>query len=627
MRAKKSVSFLLVGLFLVVGQWPASKAQDALELVDVSITELQEGLSRGDFSSVDLVRAYLQRIAAYDQQGPALNSILRLNEAALAEAARLDAEREAGNVRSQLHGIPILVKDNYNTSFMPTTGASVALAEFTPNSNAGQIDRLLAAGAIVLAKTNLHEFAYGITTISSLGGQTRNPYDHRRVPGGSSGGTAAAVAASFAAIGLGSDTCGSIRIPAAFNNLVGLRVSKGLSSIYGVMPLSHTQDVAGPLARTTEDLAIVLDIVSGMDSRDRATAVLQDYSLPQFQESLGTIAIDELRLGRLTAYMDSADGAVRRQIDQALEWFTAQGAEVIEIEIADLGQMISASGLIGHEFQTDLHDYLALFASAEMTHIDDIVDQGLYHEAVGGAMTRSQASVVNQQAYADAMAARTVLRTAVEAVLQEHELDALVYPPIAEQPVFIGNSQPGNNCSLSANSGLPAISIPVGFDAAGLPVGMELLGLYMADAELLAIAHAWELAQAPRQVPFATPALQAGRAPPVEAINRGVVIDASIQFQIETGFDRSRNILAYAIELDDENSADIYAVTLMIAEQGNAALHDPVIARLLGPQQSTASGEIFMSPDLRQAYLDQRLFLRVFAEGLPAEGRTEKLLP
>ena len=225
------------------------QAQVPLEVSEASVHQLQLAMTARRLSAVELVDAYLERIEAYDDQGPALNAILTLNPDARAQAAALDREREITGPRGPLHGIPIILKDNYSTRDLPTTGGSKVLADFTPNANATQVQRLIDAGAIILAKSNLHEFAYGITTISSLGGQTRNPYDPSRLPGGSSGGTAAAIAASFATVGMGSDTCGSIRIPAAFNNLVGLRPTKGLSSIYGIMPLAGTQDVAGPLAR------------------------------------------------------------------------------------------------------------------------------------------------------------------------------------------------------------------------------------------------------------------------------------------------------------------------------------------------------------------------------------------
>ncbi|MBT6697051.1 MAG: amidase, partial [Gemmatimonadales bacterium] len=213
----------------------------------------------GRASSAWITQAYLDRIAAFDQTGPAINAMVSLNPNAMAEAEALDRERADGVVRGPLHGVPIVLKDNYDTRDAPTSAGTAALSGFVPPDDAFQVGRLREAGAVFLGKTNMHELASGWTTVGSLGGQTLNPYDLTRHPGGSSGGTGAAVAASFAAVGWGSDTCGSIRLPSAYNNLVGLRPTKGLSSIDGIVPLSHSQDVGGPLARTVRDLAIALD--------------------------------------------------------------------------------------------------------------------------------------------------------------------------------------------------------------------------------------------------------------------------------------------------------------------------------------------------------------------------------
>src|SRR4051794_32860987 len=224
------------------------------EVAEKSIAELQAALSAGEVTSRELVEAYLARIEAYDRGGPRLNAIIAVNARARDDAEALDRERRERGARGPLHGIAIVIKDNMETADMPTTGGSIALAGFTTGADAFQVRRLRDAGAIILAKTNLHELASGITNVSSMGGQTLNPYAPSRHPGGSSGGTAAAVAASFAAAGMGSDTCGSIRIPAGANNLFGLRGTLGLSSRAGIIPLSHTQDIAGPLARTVLDL-------------------------------------------------------------------------------------------------------------------------------------------------------------------------------------------------------------------------------------------------------------------------------------------------------------------------------------------------------------------------------------
>ncbi len=218
-------------------------------------------------TSRGLVESYLARIQAYDQAGPRLNAIVLINPRAREDADAMDRERADKKVRGPLHGIPVLIKDNYDTADMPTSGGALGLATLQPAADAFQVKKLRDAGAVILGKTTMHELAAGITTISSLTGQTRNPYDLLRVPGGSSGGTGAAIGASFAAAGMGSDTCGSIRIPAANQNLVGLRGTHGLSSRTGVMPLSSTQDIAGPLARSVTDLAIMLDATVGRRSR------------------------------------------------------------------------------------------------------------------------------------------------------------------------------------------------------------------------------------------------------------------------------------------------------------------------------------------------------------------------
>ncbi len=218
---------------------PATQDQ-SVEVFEASIPDLQEAMTEGRVTSLELVDAYLSRIGAYDQGGPALNSMVYLNPNARAQAAALDQERAIRGARGPLHGIPIILKDNYDTADLPTSGGSIALAGMIPPDDAFQVRKLREAGAVIIGKSNMHELAAGITTISSVGGQTRNPYDPSRNPGGSSGGTGAAIAASFAAIGWGSDTCGSIRIPASHNNLFGLRPTKGLSSIDGIIPLSQS---------------------------------------------------------------------------------------------------------------------------------------------------------------------------------------------------------------------------------------------------------------------------------------------------------------------------------------------------------------------------------------------------
>ena len=492
-------------------------AQDqSVEVFEASIPDLQEAMAGGRVTAVQLVDAYFARISAYDQEGPALNSMVYLNPNARAEAAALDQERAIRGARGPLHGIPIILKDNYDTADLPTSGGSIALAGMIPPDDAFQVRKLRAAGAVIIGKSNMHELAAGITTISSLGGQTRNPYDPSRNPGGSSGGTGAAIAASFAVIGWGSDTCGSIRIPASHNNLFGLRPTKGLSSIDGIIPLSHTQDVGGPLARTVTDLAIGLDATIGADPADPATRILVDRPLPGFVNALDAEALRGARLGVLTMLMGEAseDQEHARLVREALDLMRDAGAEIIDIEIPGLDSIISGSSLIGHEFKWDLIDYLAATPGAPVSSLQDILDQGLYHVRLEATFRRRAATAQRDSAaYRRAMAKRAAARDAVLATMDELSLDAVAYPTIRRRAARIGDSQQGSNCQLSATTGLPALSVPAGFSDLGLPTGIELLGRPLEDAQLLALGFAFEQSIQPRRAPTHTPPLDDGRAP------------------------------------------------------------------------------------------------------------------
>ncbi|MGH7551661.1 MAG: amidase, partial [Longimicrobiales bacterium] len=491
-------------------QTPPSSGFDVHE---ATIADLQAALAARRVTSVQLVDAYLARIRAYD---PALASIIRLNDAARSEAGRLDAERTGGRVRGPLHGIPILLKDNFDTRDMPTTAASIALAGSVPPDDATITRRLREAGAIILGKTNLHELASGITTISSLGGQTRNPYDTTRNPGGSSGGTGAAIAASFAAIGYGTDTCGSIRIPSAFNALFGLRPTKGLASIDGVIPLSHTQDVAGPLARTVADLAIGLDVIVGVDPADPATKILEGRPTPRFADALRTDALRGARIGVLTSYFGDApeDREVGDIVRQSLERMKQQGAEIVDVEIPRLDSLLSGSSVIDHEFKFDLIDYLANTPNAPIDSIGDILARGLHHTALETSLRRRNGAAAREtEAYERARGRRAAARDSVIRFLDRERIDALAYPTMRRKPALIGETQGGGTCQLSASTGTPALAMPAGFTRDGLPIGIELLGRPLDDVKLVAYAFAYEQATHPRRPPALTPPLVAGRAP------------------------------------------------------------------------------------------------------------------
>ena len=588
---------------------PAPRVQP-FEVAEASIPVLQAALAEGHTTSVELVDLYLARIAAYDDAGPALNAIVRLNARAREQAAALDRERADGMVRGPLHGIPVLIKDNYDVAGMPTTGSSLALAGLMPTDDAFQVARLIEAGAIVLGKTNLHELAAGITTISSLGGQTLNPYDPARNPGGSSGGTGSAIAASFAAVGWGTDTCGSIRIPAAVHNLFGLRPTKGLSSIDGILPLSHSQDTGGPLARTVTDLAIALDATVRMDDADEATAILAGREPPRFQAALDSAALEGARIGVLEEWVTEGGGnaPVTRVIRAALEEMEAAGAEVVDVTLPGLDSLLRRTGLIDLEFKFDLIDYLAGVPDAPVSSLGDILDAGLHHEVLDGTFRRRNArDSTGAEEYAGYMNRRRALTAAVRDLLDREDLDALAYPTMRQETALIGAAPLGATCFLSAHTGLPALTIPAGFTVSGLPVGLELLGRSLDDSRLVAFAFAYESAHPKRRAPLRTPPLVDGSAPPPLPITTdppiGDGIDAVMAVNLPAG------TLSYRITIPDVKPGDVYGTVLRRTSDEEGAV---VVLRLGGPEEAEMNGAAELSTRLLHDLLNGNLELLVY---------------
>ncbi|HEY7290643.1 MAG TPA: amidase family protein [Vicinamibacterales bacterium] len=483
-------------------------AAPPLDVSEKSIRDLDQAMASGTATSRQLTEAYLARIAAYDQRGPALDAIIATNPRARDEADALDRERAAGRVRGPLHGIPLLVKDNYDTIDLPTTAASVALKGSMAGRDAFQVKKLRDAGAVILGKTNLHEFARGITTISSLGGQTRNPYDPTRNPGGSSGGTGAAVAASFAAAGLGTDTCGSIRYPAASNNLVGIRPTLGLSSRSGIVPLSHSQDVGGPLGRTVTDVALLLDATVGADPDDPTTAAAR--ATPGYVAHLDPNALRGARLGVLLPYFgDSSDdqraGSVVRN---AVREMAAAGARTSDVGSAELPTETDGVNIIRYEFKFDLNDYLKKTPEAPVRTLADVLALHVVHPSLETALRRSdEVTTLDSDEYRAIVARHAALRAALIALLDREQAVALVYPTLRRTPAKIGEPQAGGNCAASAATGLPAVTVPAGFADDGMPVGVELLGRPFSEADLLALAYSYEQATHHRRPPPLTPPL------------------------------------------------------------------------------------------------------------------------
>jgi Asp-tRNA(Asn)/Glu-tRNA(Gln) amidotransferase A subunit family amidase len=480
--------------------------------MEATIRETHAALEAGTVTSEDLVKMYLARINAYDKRGPAINALIRINERALAEARARDADRrrKPSKTHGLLYGIPILLKDNYDTADMPTTAASLSLATSIPPDDAYLVRRLREAGAVVLGKTNLHEFAYGITTISSLGGQTLNPYDLTRNPGGSSGGTGAAVAANFGVFGMGTDTCGSIRIPSSHNSLVGLRATQGLFSRDGIIPLALTQDMGGPLARSVEDIAIVLDMIAGYDPNDPVTVVSTTHTPPSYTHFLNTGRLRRARFGLLTdaLVVDPADAEVAAVIRGAAKELEDHGATVMDVSIPDYTTVSNVS-VIAMEFKAHLDQYLAATPGAPVKSLQQIFDSGQFHPSLTTTFTTALASSMDTPEYRARIAGRDIFKAAILKVMADNDLDALIYPTIRQKPILVPNTaQPGSNCRVSAQSGLPAISVPVGFTPDGLPVGMEFLGPEFSEGRLLELGYSWEQATHHRRVPASTPDLE-----------------------------------------------------------------------------------------------------------------------
>jgi Asp-tRNA(Asn)/Glu-tRNA(Gln) amidotransferase A subunit family amidase len=583
--------FFVIGagiMFVGCGSSSNGRGAVAFDVQERSITELAAALDAGEVTSRELVDGYLARIAAYDQVGPGLNAMVLLNPRALEEADRLDDERTAGQVRGPLHGIPVVVKDNYDTGDMPTSAGAIGLSTSVPPDDATQVRRLREAGALILGKTNMHELARGITTVSSIIGQTRNPYDPARNPGGSSGGTGAAVAASFAAVGMGSDTCGSIRIPSAHHALVGLRGTRGLASGDGIVPLSTTQDIGGPLARSVRDLAITLDATVGPDPSDETTSLSEGRIPLTFLDALQEDGLRGARVAVLDELLGEgrAEQAVRTVIEAAVEEMADAGAAVVEIGETDFGALLDGASVIGLEFKFDFDAYLANTPGAPVRSLAELVERGLYHQVLRGGLGASlEVESLETDEYRDRLLKRDVVRAAIVALLDEHDLVALIYPTIRQTARPIGLTQPGSNCALSAISGLPAITVPAGYAEDGMPVGLEMIGREFAESDLLRVAYAYEQATGHRRAPESTPSLVAPPEP--ETAELGSEEASGLGFWARLVLQPETRTLQYTLSVYGVGSDEVLFTHLHRSSGGEAG---PVTHLLGGRGRPRASG-------------------------------------
>src|SRR4051812_18184097 len=510
---------VIAAVAVAVTQLSAQPAPFRIE--ETTVAQIQAAFRDGSLTCRALVESYLARIEAHDKKGAALNAIVMTNPDALKTADDLDRRfRQSGPVGA-MHCVPILVKDNYATVDMPTSAGSLSLKGMMTGQDAFVVQRLRAAGAVMIAKSNMAEFAFSpVETVSSiLPGYTRNPYDTSRVTAGSSGGSAAGTAASFAAFGLASDTGDSIRGPAAHQALVGLRSTMGLVSRGGVVPLNLAADIAGAVTRTVADTALVLQVIAGPDPADPATAAGRDHVSRDYVGSLRADGLKGARLGVLHQAYDTPtlDSEVKNVFGGALGELRNLGAEVIDpVEIPGFDALRRAQGGGCNQFKHDLNAYLAgLGDKAPLHTLEEIVKSRRFHPSIQVRLEsgdkaddvpgRSPGGTARDEY-------RETLRAAILAMMDAQQLDALVYPTWSTPPRLIGDlNTPGgdNNQVFAPSTGWPAITVPMGYTRGGtLPAGVQFFGRAWDEATLLRLAYSYEQHTHHRRPPSATPPLR-----------------------------------------------------------------------------------------------------------------------
>jgi amidase len=516
-RLQAKILVLAVGVILVTANAPGQRFQ----LMETSISDIHNAMQSGKLTCRGLVQQYLDRIKAYDQQGPAINAMLFVNPKVLEQAEAMDKAFQRGAKLKPLQCIPLVLKDNFDTADMPTTGASLALKGMQPSRDAFTVARLRQAGALILGKTNMHELAITGITVSSLGGQTKNPYELTRTPGGSSGGTGAALAANFAAVGTGSDTVNSIRSPSSANSLVGIRPTRGLISRAGVIPCSFTQDAVGPITRTVADAAVMLDVMAGYDPDDPVTALGVGKIPKTYTTFLNRTALKGARIGVLRTLFGTGPDhqEVNRVMAAALEVLKMQGATLVEVSdpAFDTSILVTDLDVQKWEFKYVFNNYIKTVPNPPVHSLAEFMATGNYHKPTLErflASAEAQNDGLNEPEYKDRRVRLDDLRVRLANTMAKDNLVALVYPHQKRLPVMIGDmNQAERNGILASITGFPAITVPAGFSTPtasapiGVPVGIEFLGQPFAEPQLLKIAYSFEQATHARKLPPSTPPL------------------------------------------------------------------------------------------------------------------------
>jgi amidase len=490
------------------------------ELEEITITELQEGMKSGRFTARSLVEKYTKRIEDIDKRGPSVNAIIEMNPDALSIAQELDRERKAKGPRGPLHGIPVLIKDNINTADrMMTTAGSLALVGSKPAKDAFVAQKLRAAGAVILGKTNLSEWAnirssHSTSGWSGRGGLTKNPYALNRNPCGSSSGTGAGISANMAAAGIGTETDGSIVCPSSSNGLAGIKPTVGLVSRSGIIPISHSQDGAGPMCRSVRDAAIVLGALTGVDPEDGATAASAGKSQTNYEQYCDANGLQGARIGVVRKYFGFND-AVDTLMEKAIGVMKKQGATVIDpVEITTLGKFDDTELTVFlYELKADLNAYLArLGASAPVKTLEDIIAFNEHNRPKEmpyfgqDLFIKSQAKgPLTDKQYTDALAKNHQLARieGIDAVMDKHKLDTLIGPtggPAWITDLIAGDHFGGGSSNAAAVAGYPNINVIAG-NVFGLPVGISFFGRAWSEPTLIRLAYSFEQATKARQAP------------------------------------------------------------------------------------------------------------------------------
>jgi amidase len=516
-------------LILTILVWCPALGAKTIDLDSATIADIDAAFKAGTLTAERLVQLCLARIRNYDREGPSLHAVMILNPNAIETARELDAERKAKGPRSPLHGIPVVLKDNYNTADLPTTGGSVLLEGSIPAADAFVVKKLRDAGAIILAKLNMSEFA-SPPSQSSLGGQSLNPHDLTRNPAGSSGGTGVAIAAAYAPLGMGTDTGGSIRGPSTANGIVGLKPTHGLLSRSGIIPLALSFDTGGPMARSVYDVAVALGAMTGIDPTDAATRKSEGRFSTDYTKDLNADALRGARIGIARDFL-GADPDVDWVIEASLDTMRKSGATIVDVRFPKWlldSKLEFYNAIRMPEFAAQIKDYLATIGPNYPKSIEELIDRSNRFTASRADGTRPNPgrwAVFKREASSGTLDdyrytsvrdyGLPLVRSTVEGLFAAQRLDAIVYPTATRRPALLAaplDTAPPSPTASATNianlTGFPDLIVPAGFTGDNLPVGISFLGLAFSEQKLLSLGYSFEQATHARRRPVHAPALE-----------------------------------------------------------------------------------------------------------------------